>query len=163
DRLWFQELLKGQRFAIGRVSHARRSGDWIVPIGRSVEDQAGQLKAVLAMGTRLERIEEILRTEGFPAGSAIRIVDEDAIVVGQSANGPNWIGRDLSESEVVARHIVAKEASEVVFWSDGVQRITGSSTAHKVPWLVSVGIPSSTMFAGVLSKLRWGVLLSTTT
>jgi len=75
-------------------------------------------------------------------------------------NGPNWIGRDLSASEPIARQIAAKESSELAMWSDNVERITGSSTAIRVPWLVSVGLSADTGFAALVSRLRWGAVLS---
>jgi len=160
DRSYFRQVLEGQRLSIGEVIRARKSGEWVIVVGRPVEDQAGQLRAVLAVGTRLEHFQDALRTQGFPAGSVVRIVNENGIVVAQSENGPNWVGRDLSKSESLARHIAAKEASDVALWSDNVERITGSSTAHRVPWLVSVGLPTDAAFAVVASRLRWGALFS---
>ena len=160
DRSYFRQVLNGQRLSISEVIRARVTDEWVTVVARPVEDQAGRLQAVLVIGTRLEHFQDALRTQGFPAGSVVRIVDEKGIVVAQSVNGPNWIGRDLSKSESVARHIAAKEASEVVVWSDNVERITGSSTAHRVPWLVSVGLPTDTAFAVVASRLRWGAFFS---
>ena len=42
----------------------------------------------------------------------VRIVDENGVVVGRSADAPSWIGRDVSELEQVKRHIAAGEISE---------------------------------------------------
>ena len=66
----------------------------------------------------------------LPAGSVVRIVNDQAIVIAHTADGANWVGRDLSKLDSITRHIAAKEAKEVTRWSDGVERITGSSTAH---------------------------------
>jgi hypothetical protein len=73
-------------------------------------------------------------------------------------NGPNWIGRDLSKQVAVLRHLRAKETTEVLAWSDGVERITRSSTAHRVPWLVSVGLPGNVAWAAIAASLGWGAL-----
>src|SRR5262249_51692776 len=113
---------------------------------------------IITVGTRLAHFQEALRVQGLPAGSVVRIVNENGVIIAQSVDGPRWIGRDLSASESVARHIAAKQISEVVTWPDDVERITGSATAHVAPWLVSVGLPTDIGAAAVLSRLGWGAL-----
>ena len=159
DRTFFQRILAGQRLAIGDVVRTQLTGEWVLAIGYPVEDQKGRLRGVLAVGTRLKLFQDAFRMQGLPPGSVVRIVNEHGIVVAQSENGPNWIGRDLSGSEDVSRHMAAKETSAIEVWSDNVQRITGSSTAHQAPWLVSVGLPTDITFATLASRLRWGAFL----
>ena len=161
ERAFFQRVLAGQRLAIGDVVRTQLTGQWAVGVGYPVEDQEGRLQAVLTIGTWLKLFQDAFRMQGLPPGSVVRIVNEHGIVVLQSENGPNWIGRDLSDSESVARHLAAGEASEVEVWTDQVKRITGSSTAHRAPWLVSVGLPMDVAFATLASRLRWGVFLGT--
>jgi len=96
---------------------------------------------VLAIGTRLEHFQKAFRLHDLPAGSVVRIVNEAGVVIADTMEGPDAIGRNLGHVASVARHLAAKEASEVVVWPDSVERITGSSTAHSAPWLVSSGYP----------------------
>jgi len=159
DRAFFKNILAGQRLSVGDVIRTHQAGEWLLVISYPVEDQEGQLRGVLAIGTQLRLFQDAFRMQGLPPGSVVRIVNEHGIVVMQSENGPYWIGRDLSQSESVARHLAAKEASEIVVWSDHVRRITGSSTAHQAPWLVSVGLPVDIAFATLASRLRWGAFL----
>jgi hypothetical protein len=86
----------------------------------------------------------------------VRVVNQDGIVVAQSDNGPYWIGRDLSGSEDVAQALAAKESSALSIWPDHVKRITASSTAHRVPWVVSVGFPTEFGSRAVMNHLKWG-------
>jgi diguanylate cyclase (GGDEF)-like protein/PAS domain S-box-containing protein len=160
DRAYFRQVLAGQHFSIGDVIQAQVGGQWVITIASGVEDQAGRLQAVLAIGTQLDRFQHALRLHALPAGSVVRIVNQNAIVVALSEDGPNWIGRDLSDSENVARSIVAQETSEISVWSDNVKRITGSSTAHRVPWLVSVGLPTDIAFKAMVTRLGWGAFFS---
>lgn len=159
DRAYFQHALSEQRLVVGEVIHARLNGEWVIPVARPVQDKTGHVRGVLVIGTRLEHFQDALRLQGLPAGSVVRIVDQNGIVISQSDNGSNWIGRDLSGSESVMRHIATREVSEIALWSDNIQRITGSSTAHRVPWLVSVGVPLTAALEGVVSRLRWSALL----
>ena len=159
DRTFFQDVVAGQRLAIGEVVRTHLTGEWVLAAGYPVEGRSGRLRGVLAIGTQLKLFQNAFRMQGLPPGSVVRIVNEHGIVVAQSENGPDWIGRDLSTSEHVAQQLAAKEASEVEVWTDQVERITGSSTAHQAPWLVSVGLPMDVAFATLASRLRWGALL----
>jgi diguanylate cyclase (GGDEF)-like protein/PAS domain S-box-containing protein len=161
DRAFFQQVVANRGLSIGEVIRSHLTQEWVLSVGYPVEDQAGQLRGVLGIGTQLKYFQNAFRMQDLPPGSVVRIVNEKGIVVAQSENGPNWIGRDLSDSEPVARHLAAKEASGIEDWADQIQRITGSSTAHHVPWLVSVGLPTDTAFAALASRLRWGALLCT--
>ena len=163
DRAYVKDVLAGKRVSIGDAIQGRISGQWIIPIARPIEDETGQLRAVLMIAARLEGIDEVLRTHELPVGSVVRVVDGHGVVVGRSANSPNWIGRDLSGLEVVARHRAAGEGSEIAPWGDNVRRITASSMARRVPWLVSVGVPADVAFAAIASRLNWGALFSAAT
>ena len=158
DRSYFQQALAGQHLSVSEVLIGRASGKWLVNIARPVEDRSGRVRGVISIGTQLEHLQDALRLHALPTGSVVRIVNERGIVVAQSVNGPNWIGRDLSDAPHVARHLEAKETSELAVWSDNVERITGSSTAHRVPWLISVGLPTDIAFATLASRLHWSTI-----
>ncbi len=160
DRPYFRDALAGKRLAFSGVIRSRFNGQWTVVFARSVRDEANRVRAVLAMGIRLEYFQSALRSHNFPAGSVIRIVDEHGIVVVHTAHGLGWIGRNISGNSDVARQIAAKETSGTTRWSDDVERITGSSMARQVPWLVSVGLPRHAALEVIVSRLRWGTLFS---
>jgi diguanylate cyclase (GGDEF)-like protein/PAS domain S-box-containing protein len=159
DRGYFQRVLAGEGRAIGDVIRSRGGAIWVVNVARPVHDRAGQLRAVLSIGTKLEHLQDTLRVAGLLAGSVVRIVNENGIVVAQTDTS-DWIGRDLSADESVARHIAAEDIGEIVAWPDRVQRITGSATAHEVPWVVSVGLPTDLAFARIFWRLVWGALIT---
>ena len=160
DRTYFRRVLAGDRLSIGDVVRARASGKWVVTVARPVEDDAGRLRAVVSAGTWLASFQDALRVQGLPSGSVVKIINEHGIVVARTADALNWIGRDLTGVDAVARHIAAKEAGEIVRWSDNVERFTGSTTAHRVPWLVSVGLPKDIAFAAVVTRLMWSGLFA---
>ena len=163
NRDYFQQVLNGANLAISEIFRARTDGAWIITVGRPVKDQAGKLRAVLAVGTRLDHFQDVLRVQALPAGSVVRIVNQDGIVIARTAESVGPIGLDLSKVDNVARHLGAKEMSEVIQWPDGVERITGSSTAHDAPWLVSVGLPTDIALAAVVWRLAWGALFTAAT
>ncbi|MEA2939236.1 MAG: hypothetical protein QOC56_2740 [Alphaproteobacteria bacterium] len=160
DRAYLRQVLAGKQRAIGEVVRSRVGGDWVVTVARPVNDQAGRLRAVLAVGTKLENFQDALGVGRLPPGSIVRVVNEHGIVLSQSIDGMNWIGRDVSMVPNVMRHLAAKEISEVIRWPDDVERITGSAMATHAPWLVSVGLPTEITFAAVLWRLGWGALFT---
>src|SRR5438874_2587021 len=91
--------------------------DQAAALQRAVDDQDGRLRAVLAIGTMLDHFQDALRLQRLPPGSIVKIANENGIGIAHSAGGLDWIGRDLSKVEAIARHIAAKEISEVVRWS----------------------------------------------
>jgi diguanylate cyclase (GGDEF)-like protein/PAS domain S-box-containing protein len=163
DRRYFQQAMTGEQRAISEVFRSRINDRWVVTLARPIRDQTGRIRAVLAVGTQLESFQDTLGLARLPPGSIVRVVNEQGIVVAQSDNGPDVIGADLSGAADVARYIAARETSEHTAWSDGVQRITGSSSAKLVSWLVSVGLPTDIAFAPVLRRITLGALFTLAT
>ncbi len=79
DRTYFQEVIAGRQFAIGEVIRARRTGEWVVTVASRVKDGAGRLRAVIAVGTKLQRFQEVLGMQQLPAGSVVRIINQDGL------------------------------------------------------------------------------------
>src|SRR6266567_3839361 len=157
-RPFFLQVLAGQRLSIGDVT-VGMSGRWVVSVARPLEDQAGRLLGVLAVGTWLERFQEALRIGALPEGSIVTIVNQKGIVVARSLDGAKWIGRDVSSWRDTEQHLAMQEGSLVTRWvSDGVERITACSKVRRAPWLINVGQPTAAAFAAVATRLGWSAL-----
>jgi HAMP domain-containing protein len=160
DRDYLQQIIAGRDQAVSGVIRSRAGNQWVITFARPILDTEGRLRAVLAVGTRLDRFQDALNTVRLPGGSVVRVVDENLVVIAHSVDGPNWIGRDLSDAAAVARHYAARDFSEVVRWSDDVERITGSARTEQVPWMVSVGLPADAALAAVMWRLGVGLLFT---
>jgi diguanylate cyclase (GGDEF)-like protein/PAS domain S-box-containing protein len=158
DRKFFQDVLGNGRLSVGEVLYTRHTGRWILALGYPVEDQDGNVRAVLATGTQLEHFQKAFRTDGLPPSAIVRIINEHGIIIAQSDNRPHAIGSDISNLGRIRQFLADKEGVGISVWSDHVERITGSSTAHRVPWLVSVGLPTQIAFASLVARLTWGAL-----
>src|SRR5215813_6444452 len=163
NRPYFERVIAGRRLAFGDVMMARITRRWVLPISRAIYDDTGRLRAVLATGVLLDHFQDALRIQNLPPGSVVRVVDGGGIVIAQSVEGPNWIGRDLGNYGYVPRHLAAKEISEITTWTDNIDRITGSATAHLTPWQVSVGLPTEIAFEGVIQRVAWSALFALAT
>jgi Cache domain len=125
DRDYFQQALAGQPIAVGDPVQNRRNEEWVLPIARPVRNAAGEIQAVLLIGTLIPKFQDAVRLGNLPAGSLVRIVNDKGIVVGSFPENAGVIGRDLSNVPAFVRHLQAKETSEVSTWSDKVPRFTG--------------------------------------
>jgi diguanylate cyclase (GGDEF)-like protein/PAS domain S-box-containing protein len=160
DRDYFREALGGQPIAVGDPVRNRRNDEWVLPIARPVTNPAGEIQGVLLTGTLISKFQDAIRFDHLPAGSVVRILNDKGIVVASFPDPPGVVGRDLSKLDAVARHLQAKEGGEVLTWSDNVPRFTGYSTAHRAPWLVSVGFPLEVASAGITTRFVRSLLYS---
>ena len=91
----------------------------------------------------------------------MRIVNDKGVVVAVlPGSSRRHRTRSVESSTTVVRHLQAKEIGEVSTWSDKVPRFTGYSTAHRAPWLVSVGLPIEVASAGIAARLERSLLFS---
>jgi diguanylate cyclase (GGDEF)-like protein/PAS domain S-box-containing protein len=160
DRSHFKQALAGQSLAVGDPVRSRVDGHWIFSVARPIRNLAGELQAVLIVGTSIENFRGAVRVGHLPAGSIVRIVNEKGIAVAAFPDDPDWVGRDLSKLEAMIFHLRAREGSEFTTWSDKVPRVTGYSTAYRAPWLVSVGMPMEVASMAVATKLKWSGLFA---
>jgi diguanylate cyclase (GGDEF)-like protein/PAS domain S-box-containing protein len=158
-RAYLQQVLDGERLSIGDVIIGRLSQRWLINFGRPLEDQAGRLRAVLAVGTWLDQFPEALRIQDLPAGTIVTVINQKGIVVSRSVDGPKWIGHDAGAWRATVEHLGMQEGSQITRWgSDNIERMTAFSKVHRAPWLVNVGQPTNAAFAAVANRLGWSAL-----
>jgi diguanylate cyclase (GGDEF)-like protein/PAS domain S-box-containing protein len=159
DRRYFKEVIGGKRLSVGDPVMGNRVQRWVVGIARPVEDRAGRLGGVLVVGTLLDRLQDALRIQGLPPGAVVTIINEEGIIIARTVDAENWIGHDVSGLGRTKAHIDQREGSEIAAWaSDGIERVTAFSMAHRAAWQVVVGLPTTTAFAAVAARLGWSSL-----
>ncbi len=162
DRDYFRWLTADPRLniAVGDPIHGRTTGNWVTSVARAIRAPDGRLTGVLGVGIQVEHFQNALRVHELPAGSVVQIISANGIVIVHNVDSADWVGRVLNSSEVSALHGATKEARAALLWPDHIERITGSAATTKVPWLVSVGLPTELVLAKVMSRLAWGTLAS---
>ncbi len=157
DRAYFREAMADHAPAIGDPIRVR-SGRWIVNVARPVKDESGQIRAVLTVGPVLDHFQDTLRLHGLPPNTAISIINTKGVVIAANAN--DWIGRTADWGSLAAR-IAAKEGSDISRWRrrDNLERVNGFAMARRVPWLVTVGVPTDIAYAALANRLKWGALM----
>ena len=152
---YFEQVLAGQKLSIGDVAFGKTAGRWLLSVARPINDASGRLRAVLAVGTLLDHFQDALHIQSLPEGTIVTLVNQKGIVIARSVDGARWIGHDVSSWPHLAKHFAEKEGSDVGSWShsDSGERVTAFTIAHRVPWLVVVGLPKNVVFAMVVFRL----------
>ena len=152
---FFRKVMNGNRTAIGDPIRARSNGQWIINVARAIEDEAGNVAAVLSVGIRLARFQEVLRQEGFLPETVVRVVSDKGVLIAWTPDAKR-IGEQLSEQQSAVRQTFEREPNNITVWADGVERITGSFPAARAPWAVSVGLPKRLALAEVAWRFTLG-------
>ena len=141
DRDYFKRVLAGDPLVVGDPIRSRSNVGWVIPVARPVKDGGGAMRAVLVVATSLDGIRELIGASELPTGGLVRIVANNEVEVATISDAAAEIGSDLNRMGNATRQIKLEEGSEVVTLYSNVTRIVGFSRAHRVPWLVAVGLP----------------------
>jgi PAS domain S-box-containing protein len=158
-RKYFRDALARPGLAIGEPARSYRNALWTVGFARSVRDAGGQVRAVVSITLRLERMHEILDSRGLPAGSVIFLLSDQGIVLARSVDQEHWIGRDVSTYPTARRIQGNKEGVETITTAAEVERFTGYAAARTVPWFAVVASPTDAAFAAIRAEERFMLAL----
>lgn len=160
DRTYFNNILAGERLAIGMPVIGRSVRGWVITVARPVEDANGYLKAVLTVGTKIEKLQNSVTPRTLPLGSVVRLVNENNIVISDGWNNLDANDRNHVQFDKGIRHIVNRDSGLRLRWNDGIERITGTTSTQRTRWTVSVGLPNEVALAPVMTRLKWSLLAS---
>jgi diguanylate cyclase (GGDEF)-like protein/PAS domain S-box-containing protein len=159
DRSYFREAMADHTPAVGEPILVR-SGHRILNLARPIKDETGRIRAVLTVGPVLDRFQDILKLHALPAGSVVNIINQSGVVIAGNLIQQQLIGQQVNWQHLQQR-VAAKEGSDVSTWArlDNVERVNGFATARRVPWLVTVGVPTDIAYAALANRLEWGALI----
>jgi diguanylate cyclase (GGDEF)-like protein/PAS domain S-box-containing protein len=157
DRDYFDAIVGGATFAIGKLARWRTTGEWVIAMARPVHDRNNRLGGVIVAVIKIAHFQNALKFHQLPSGSVVQVVNGNGVVLARNIDSADWIGRDLRDQPQISQHLAAKVASGETIWPDGVSRITGSASATLAPWMVSVGLPGNVALASVKLNLTWGI------
>ena len=122
-------------------------------------DGSTGVAGVLGISLNLERLERLFASLSLPSGSIVTLVDRNGRVIARSQDSAKFIGAQFGpprEPKDVPRTFLLKEV-------DGVERFHGNAVIERGPWLLSVAIPRSEVFARVAPTYRRNILLLSVT
>jgi diguanylate cyclase (GGDEF)-like protein len=158
DRRYFHEALAGHSPAVGEPIRVR-SGRWILNVARPIKDSTGKIRAVVTVGPVLDHFQQALKLHNLPPHSVVSIANSEGVILAGTAMEQELIGQRV-DWEHLSQRIAVGEGSDVSNWHrlDNLERVNGFAMAHRVPWLVTVGVPTEIAFGALADRVRWGAV-----
>lgn len=158
DRKYFKEAIAGESIGVGEPVLSRTTGKLAVAFAKRIVDTAGKARVVVSVSLRLENFQNLLKAEELPPGSIITLLNENNVVLARTQDASAWVGKNLSDVEVVRSIGRRQEGGVEGVSADGINRLAGFTRLHKVPWWIYAGIPRDVALAPAQAAL-WRTLL----
>lgn len=143
--LLFKEALGSTGIIINAPFKSRINDEQIGVLAMAVRKK-GVVVGVVTVSTRLRRLEELLAPkETLPEGTVITVSDEHGKLLARSLDPDRFIGVDVSRQGYFEQALLTGDGTAEGPGADGVVRIAGFTTARRVPWLVFVAAPASSL------------------
>jgi C4-dicarboxylate-specific signal transduction histidine kinase len=105
-----------------------------------VHDANSGVVGVLGLGVDLTQLQTLFTAIPLPDGSVITLTDSKSRVLARSRDAEQYIGKVIDTTSVSPDEVVPEQVRAGL---DGVRRYYGNAVVERVPWLLSVGIPTS--------------------
>ena len=148
DRDWFQAVMAGKPFALGKVRQGPILGRWVSTAAVPIPGAGGEIRGIVSTAIELERWGS---TKGplnvLPADSALGVMEKTGRLVLRSPEPEKWVGRDVSKERIFSD---VMRAGEAVFVSAGVQGFDRVWAVKPIPdteWMAFAGLRSDAILA----------------
>lgn len=123
DRPFFQQIMAGQRFAVGHYSLGRKSGRPGVAFAMPVRNNAGEISGVAFAMLGLKGLTPSFDAVPAMAAARMAVLDRGGIVLAISPPAPSWIG--LPHPDPVVQQAVQGRQQAVLQGTDaqGIARV----------------------------------------
>ncbi|MGO9015470.1 MAG: cache domain-containing protein [Dissulfurispiraceae bacterium] len=165
DTSWFQRAVKTQRFSVGEYQTETMAPRHVIYVGLPVFDKKRQVKAVLASGIDLNRLngetEKLQNTEGM----SVFAIDRSGTVIARYPDSERWLGKNILESDITKTILKQREGTVEGRGLAGIKRIFSFAPVRGTDMgiFVCLGISSDMAFAKVNRKLLRDIILLTLT
>jgi PAS domain S-box-containing protein len=155
DRSYFQAALHEKRLAISGYIVGRLTGKPRLAIAYPALDDAGQVRAVVALGFDLGRLSDSLLSAPLPAGATMSLIDDRGTLLARTPPAAELIGREIREAPIVEPMLARREGTQEAVGLDGVERMYGfAPLLASADLFAVVGLPWATQLAEA-DRLFW--------
>ncbi len=149
---WLATVASGGTPEVGALLGAVGAPAHAIPLAYPIE-RDGRLVGVLGLLVRVEALQSGLAALPLPEPVVVTIVDGHGIVVARSRDAAPYVGGPAAPG---AERRAPGNGQPAIVRSplDGVARIVGTVTMRKVPWVVSVAVPTGAAWAATLPIYR---------
>ena len=159
DRRYFKSALARPGLAIGEPIAQAGSGEWTLGLARQIVADSGRAEGVVSVNARLSGLQDMLDTQGLPAGAVITLLDDRGVVLAHTREFATWVGRRLDDLVNAGQ---SREAASIRESADGAEWLASHAALAAAPWYVHVSVPAGDAFAPARNEFHWtiGVMLA---
>jgi C4-dicarboxylate-specific signal transduction histidine kinase len=154
---YVRDVVSSGRPVVSEVINGVVTGKAAVVLGYPVPSASGAVVGVLGLGINLVQLQTVFSHIPLVEGSVITVTDSTGRVLARSRDPERWVGQRVEPASAVP-HEVPK--TQVLAGLDGIERFFGNAVVERGPWLLSVGIPTSTAAAQAAPTLRRNLALA---
>ena len=123
------------------------SGKPTVVLAYPVRGPQQNVVGVLALGLDLLGMQTLLGNIPLPEGSVVTLSDARSRVLARSKDAEKYIGQQIGTQPRAPRDVPPTQLTTGI---DGVSRFYGNAAIDRGPWVLSVGIPQSEVWARLM-------------
>lgn len=145
----FQQVMRQNRFVIGKASFGAISQKWILPLAYPIRDASGGVKGLLGAAIDLVHYMPVTGGAALPDRTTITLVNSSGVVLAHSRDPEKWVGANVSETGIIRTVLKQREgAARTAGIIDGRDTVQGFSPVPGSDWYALVGIPTDVVIAG---------------
>jgi C4-dicarboxylate-specific signal transduction histidine kinase len=148
---YVRDVVAARRPLVSELTTGQVSGKPTVVLAYPVFDDRAALVGVLGLGIDLAALQTVFNSIPLPDGSVITVTDADSRVLARSRDAERYIGTAVETNAMPPNEVAANQVRTGL---DGIPRFYGNAPIPRVPWLLSVGIPTSVASQRVESLWR---------
>lgn len=160
DRPYFQDILAGADFAVGRYTIGRGTGQRSLHLAAPLRAADGSLQGALVVALSIDWLNADLQAASLPAGSAASISDADGVVLARRPGGDAFIGTLLPPMQRELTHRPTAGVFDAPAL-DGVRRIAGYVPISQPPLgvMVAVGLDVEPLLGQEVARERSATIM----
>jgi C4-dicarboxylate-specific signal transduction histidine kinase len=150
------EVVKTGRPAVSQIVVGRVTERQTVLLAFPVRADSGAVEGVLGLSLNLPQLGRLFADLRLPPGSTVTLVDRNGRVMARNLEPEKFIGTMF---EAPVQDPAAVPRTFLKAGPDGVERFHGNAVIARGPWLLSVAIPRSEVFARLAPLWRRNLLI----
>jgi len=151
DEALLRKVLQTGRFALSQPLIGRINQRWSVAAVHPVLDAAGDVLGMVSVSIDLINWRPLPKDAALPSRSIVVLLS-GSVVIATSGEAPQWIGRDIGDSEIHARMRELGEGIVRARGAAGVERIWAFKAVPGTPWTALAGIEAEHVLAPVRKR-----------
>lgn len=161
DTSWFQRAVKTQRFSVGEYQAESMAPQHVIYVGLPVFDKKRQVRAVLASGIDLNRLNDEHEKLQKPEGMSLFAIDRSGTVIARYPDPERWLGKNMLETDIIKTILNREEGTIEGRGLAGIKRIFSFTPVKGTDKgiFVCLGISSDMAFEKVNRKLFRDIIL----